>query len=135
MTNPATFARRLVPIALGLLAVPILAGCAAPAPAAAPHAGQGPPQPSPTWATVPRASAPAASPAAPKAPTNRSWSQQGSVALGWEAGFGQHVYVGETTFGETSEARCPDASFVVPAGASRLDVSFRADAVNTTSPG
>lgn len=52
------------------------------------------------------------------------WNATGAATLGWILGAGEHVFLGDLVVGVKSHEQCPSASFVVPAGTSRLRIAL-----------
>lgn len=52
------------------------------------------------------------------------WTLEGNVSLGWIAAAGTHAAAGDTIVGVRSHDQCPSVSFVVPAGANTVSITF-----------
>jgi hypothetical protein len=66
----------------------------------------------------------------PTTDESETWTQETSVDLGWIVAAGTHTAAGDTIVGVRSHDRCPGASFIVPAGASTVAISFDAPTVD-----
>lgn len=90
------------------------------------------PEPTPP-PSRPTPETPPAEPPAPEPPALQPWTLAGEARLGWAAAVGAG---GAAAAQGTQDAdRCADASFLVPAGATRLHVKLAGEPVDPNGPG